>query len=80
MVIFCSNVYCSYFLFEGKDAMGNIIFELKDVCFSYLGKFPALCAIDITIDEGQKIAVIGANGSGKSTLLHLLDGLILLLK
>ena len=56
--------------------MGNIIFELKDVCFSYLGKFPALCAIDITIDEGQKIAVIGANGSGKSTLLHLLDGLI----
>ncbi len=56
--------------------MGNVIFELKDVHFSYLGKFPALCGIDITIEEGQKIAVIGANGSGKSTLLQLLDGLI----
>ena len=56
--------------------MGNVIFELKDIHFSYLGKFPALCAVDITIEQGQKIAVIGANGSGKSTLLHLLDGLI----
>lgn len=56
--------------------MSKILFELKDVYFSYLGKFPALRGIDITIEEGQKIAVIGANGSGKSTLLHLLDGLI----
>lgn len=56
--------------------MSKVIFELKDVYFSYLGKFPALRGIDITIEEGQKIAVIGANGSGKSTLLHLLDGLI----
>ena len=56
--------------------MSNAIFELKEVYFSYLGKFPALCGIDMTIEEGQKLAVIGANGSGKSTLLHLLDGLI----
>ena len=55
--------------------MKRVIFELRDVYYSYLGKFPALCGIDITIEEGHKIAVIGANGSGKSTLLHLLDGL-----
>jgi cobalt/nickel transport system ATP-binding protein len=56
--------------------MGNTIFELKGVCFSYLGKFPALNGIDINIRQGEKITVIGANGSGKSTLLHMLDGLI----
>ncbi|MFH0940961.1 MAG: ABC transporter ATP-binding protein [Candidatus Omnitrophota bacterium] len=56
--------------------MNDTIFELKDIHFSYLGKFPALCGIDITIRKGEKIAVIGANGSGKSTLLYLLDGLI----
>ena len=44
--------------------------------YSYLGKFPAVCGVDMTIREGEKIAIIGANGTGKSTLLHLLDGLI----
>jgi cobalt/nickel transport system ATP-binding protein len=56
--------------------MGENIFKLKDVKYSYLGKFPALCGIDLEIDKGQRVAIIGANGSGKSTLLHMLDGLI----
>lgn len=56
--------------------MENIIFELKGVCFSYLGKFPALREVTIDVHKGEKISVIGANGSGKSTLLHMLDGLI----
>ncbi len=56
--------------------MDNLIFELKDVYFSYLGKYPALCGIDIDVRQGEKITVIGANGCGKSTLLHMLDGLI----
>lgn len=56
--------------------MVKAVFELEGVNFSYLGKFPALCGVDLAIAEGQKISVIGANGSGKSTLLSLLDGLI----
>jgi cobalt/nickel transport system ATP-binding protein len=56
--------------------MNNLIFALKNVHFSYLGKFPALSSIDMDIVKGEKIAILGANGSGKSTLLQILDGLI----
>lgn len=56
--------------------MANQIFELKDAYFSYLGKYPALCGININIEQGQMLAIIGANGTGKSTLLHMLDALI----
>ncbi|MBU0502765.1 MAG: ABC transporter ATP-binding protein [Candidatus Omnitrophota bacterium] len=55
--------------------MDDLIFELNEVKFSYLDKFPALCGIDIDIKKGEKIAVIGANGSGKSTFLQILDAL-----
>lgn len=56
--------------------MNGILFELRGVTYSYLGRYPALSEVDLTIKKGQRISVIGANGSGKSTLLHLLDGLI----
>ncbi|MGH7178796.1 MAG: ABC transporter ATP-binding protein [Tepidisphaeraceae bacterium] len=35
----------------------------------------ALCGIDLTVNEGTFLAVMGASGSGKSTLLHLMAGL-----
>ena len=56
--------------------MKNTVFELADVHYSYLGKFPALCGVSLEIRQGEKISVIGANGTGKSSLLALLDGLI----
>jgi ABC-type transport system involved in cytochrome bd biosynthesis fused ATPase/permease subunit len=34
----------------------ELIFELKGVHYAYLGKFPALCGVDIQITQGQKIA------------------------
>lgn len=60
----------------GRADMPDVIFELKDVTFSYLGKFLALNGIDMNIRQAEKISILGANGTGKSTLLQLLDGLI----
>jgi len=56
--------------------MSDLIFELKDVSFSYLGRFLALKDINLNIRKGEKVVIVGANGCGKSTLLHMLDGLI----
>jgi branched-chain amino acid transport system ATP-binding protein len=43
---------------------------------SRYGDFQALFGIDLTVEEGETFAVIGANGAGKSTLLNTIAGLV----
>jgi len=49
--------------------------QLVDVCKSFENK-EALKHINLGINEGETLAIIGGSGSGKSTLLRLLIGLI----
>jgi len=53
------------------------LIKLKDVQFSYYRqKKPAVEDINIEVQEGDFISIIGANGSGKSTLAKLLNVLL----
>ena len=49
--------------------------ELKNVSFSYDEDTTVLQNINIKIEKGEKVAIIGETGSGKSTLAQILIGL-----
>lgn len=56
--------------------MNNIpILELKNVFKSYNGRDLALKNINLKINKGEFIAIIGQSGSGKSTLLNIIGAL-----
>ena len=53
------------------------ILEIKDLSFTYPGaKMPTLRDINLTIEKGDFIAIVGNNGCGKSTLCKVMNGLI----
>lgn len=57
---------------ESKES-GKLIFETKDLIIGY--DKPLSKPINIKMERGQKIAIIGSNGIGKTTLLKSLIGI-----
>jgi ATP-binding cassette subfamily F protein 3 len=56
-------------------AVQNVL-VLEDVKQSYDGKNFIYNGLDLTLERGQKIALVGPNGAGKSTLLKVLAGVL----
>lgn len=49
--------------------------EIKRLFFSYESKAYAINDLSLTINAGEKIAIVGENGSGKTTLMYVILGL-----
>ena len=64
----------------GERALGELLaapvtLELKDVSFTYSGsRTPVISHLNLKIEAGEKLALIGLNGAGKTTLVKLICG------
>ena len=50
--------------------------EFRDVSVTYRGGVQALRHVDLAVDDGEFVVVVGLSGAGKSTLLRALNGLV----
>ncbi len=64
------------FFFRNARASGKVIFETQDLILGYEKDKPLSRPINLRMERGEKIAVVGTNGIGKSTFLKSVLGLI----
>ncbi len=61
------------FRFPSPPKSGRVVMELTGISKAY-GTKRVLNNINLTIESGERIALVGHNGAGKSTLMRILDG------
>ena len=61
------------FHFPPAPKSGKTVIELKGLTKAY-GSHTVLSNVDLTIEKGERVALVGHNGAGKSTLMSVLAG------
>jgi ABC-type multidrug transport system fused ATPase/permease subunit len=57
---------------QAKHAALTDALELRDVTFTYDGRGNALDSVDLRVQQGTTVGIVGGSGAGKSTLVNLL--------
>ncbi len=63
-----------HFTFPPAPHSGRLVLRLNNITKSYDGHTNVLNALDLTVENGQRLVVAGRNGAGKSTLLRIIAG------
>lgn len=64
------------FRFIDARATGKVIFETNDLILGYDKKHPLSKEINLRMERGEKIALVGTNGIGKTTFLKSVLGMV----
>ena len=64
------------FYFKEARTPGKMLFETEDLVIGYEKQAPLSKPINLRMERGEKIAIVGTNGIGKSTLLKSLLGIV----
>jgi len=60
---------------RSKKQTGNALLKLENIDAFY-GPVQALRGISLEIEQGEKVALLGANGAGKTTTLRVISGMV----